>query len=413
MEIVTLKLDEFVEYKGNPRKNDHAVEKMAQSIKEFGFRVPVLVKQDKTVIDGHLRLKAARAAGLKEIPAVYVDDLTDAQIKAFRIAINRMAELADWDEELLGVELQELREMDFDLDLTGFDTSDIDDFIEKATGEAAEDKRAEAEASLLRDTFIEPPFSVLDTKTGSWQARKQKWIDLGIESDIGRDAEVYDISKKMEKNENRISVFDPALAEVLYHWFCTPGGAILDPFAGGSVRGIVANFMGFKYTGIDIRQEQIDSNLLQAKKILPGREPVWVVGDSNAVLEDMNESYDLVFSCPPYADLEVYSDLPGDISNKPYDEFITLYESIIDKSCKLLKRGGFACFVVSEVRDKKGHYRGFVPATIKAFEQAGMKFYNEAILLNCIVSAAFRAAGHMKNYKLVRIHQNILVFRKE
>ena len=118
-------------------------------------------------------------------------------------------------------------------------------------------------------------------------------------------------------------------------------------------------------------------------------------------------------SCPPYADLEVYSDLEGDISNKPYKQFLELYESIIAKSCKLLKVGGYACFVVGEVRDKNGFYIGFVPDTIKAFEKCGMKFYNEAILLQSGLGAAgMRANGNMKSQKLVKVHQNVLIFKK-
>ncbi|OQB03656.1 MAG: putative methyltransferase [bacterium ADurb.Bin212] len=218
----------------------------------------------------------------------------------------------------------------------------------------------------------------------------------------------------VEKNSAKyVSVFDPALCEVLYHWFCDEGGTILDPFAGGSVRGIVANYLGYKYTGIDIRQEQIDSNREQALDILPvNNQPQWYVGDSNDVLDGFTNKYDLVFSCPPYADLEVYSDLDGDISNMNYNDFLIAYESIINKSCKLLKVGGYACFVVGEVRDKNGFYIGFVPDTIKAFEKCGMKFYNEAILLNAIASASMRANGNMKSQKLVKVHQNVLVFKK-
>ena len=148
--------------------------------------------------------------------------------------------------------------------------------------------------------------------------------------------------------------------------------------------------------------------------ILPiENQPQWYVGDSNELLNDnWNTKFDMVMSCPPYADLEVYSDLEGDISNKPYKQFLELYESIIAKSCKLLKVGGYACFVVGEVRDKNGFYIGFVPDTIKAFEKCGMKFYNEAILLNAIASASMRANGNMKSQKLVKVHQNILVLKK-
>jgi len=409
MQVVETKLSELVHYINNPRKNDHAVDKVAAAIREFGFRVPILCKKDGTIIDGHLRAKAAKKLGLDAVPVVYIDDMTDAQIKAFRISINRMAELAEWDDELLGVELQELREQDFDLELTGFDFGDIDKLID----DDGSNNSADAAVSLLRDTFIEPPFSVLDTKTGSWQDRKRKWVDLGIESDLGRDVELFNLACDVAPSAKKVSVFDPALCEVLYSWFCPEGGLILDPFAGGSVRGIVANFMGYNYTGIDIRKEQIDSNIDQAAKIIKNNIPKWIVGDSNLVLDGLGGEFDFVFSCPPYGDLEVYSDIDGDISNKAYSDFIDAYSEIIKKSCRLLKNGAYACFVVSEFRDKKGNYRGFVPDTISAFEKIGMRFYNEIILLNCIVSAAFRARNSMKNKKVVRIHQNILVFKKE
>lgn len=183
---------------------------------------------------------------------------------------------------------------------------------------------------------------------------------------------------------------------------------------GGSVRGIVANYLGFKYTGIDIRQEQIGSNREQAIEILPiDNQPQWYVGDSNKVLDELiSKRYDFVFSCPPYADLEVYSDLEGDISNMSYNEFLSVYRSIISKSCALLKSGGYACFVVGEVRDKKGNYIGFVPDTIRAFTDCGMSYYNEAILLNVFGSSAIRAGGNMKSQKLVKVHQNVLIFKK-
>ena len=269
---------------------------------------------------------------------------------------------------------------------------------------------------LLRDRFIEPPFSVLDTKQGGWQNRKREWLRTGIKSEIGRDAKSFNTKGNFAGKEiklNNVSIFDPALCEVLYHWFCVGGKEILDPFAGGSVRGIVANYLGFKYTGIDIRQEQIDSNREQGLDILDvANQPNWYVGDSNEVLNGFNKEFDFVFSCPPYADLEVYSDLDGDISNMPYDEFMKAYEEIIAKSCNLLKSGGYACFVVGEVRDKKGNYIGFVPDTINAFRKCGMNFYNEGIILNALGTAMMRANGNMKSQKLVKVHQNILIFKK-
>jgi len=276
---------------------------------------------------------------------------------------------------------------------------------------------------LLRDKFIEPPFSILDTKSGNWQKRKRQWKSIGIKSEVGRSSKSINSgtddyrsiknNKNYDNKENYTSIFDPALCEVLYHWFCKDSGDILDPFAGGSVRGIVANYLGYNYTGIDIRKEQIDSNKEQAIDILDtNNQPNWLVGDSNKVLNGINKKYDFIFSCPPYADLEVYSNLDGDVSNMDYCDFMKAYEEIIYKSCNLLKDDGYACFVVGEVRDKNGNYIGFVPDTVNAFKKAGMKFYNEGIILNPVASASMRANGNMKSQKLVKIHQNILVFRK-
>ena len=277
---------------------------------------------------------------------------------------------------------------------------------------------------LLRDKFIEPPFSILDSKQGNWRNRVNKWKSIGIKSEIGRqniirkptgNLSVEGAKKTGHKVHDGTSIFDPALCEVLYHWFCPKNGKILDPFAGGSVRGIVANYLGYKYTGIDIRQEQIDSNRDQALNILQvNNQPQWYVGDSNIVLDtEFNYKFDLIFSCPPYAYLEVYSDIKGDISNMDYNTFIEAYKSIIKKSIYHLKTGGFACFVVGEVRDKNGNYIGFVPDTIKSFEMAGMKYYNECIYLQGLGGACLNAGRFMdKSKKVKKIHQNVLIFIK-
>ena len=277
-----------------------------------------------------------------------------------------------------------------------------------------EDMGVSKSGTDLRARFMEPPFSVLDTKSGSWQERKNAWKTLGIQSEVGRDAAVINMDTKAKEGNSTtyVSIFDPALCELLYSWFVPSGGTILDPFAGGSVRGIVASKMGLRYTGIDIRQEQIDSNREQASRITPEAPPEWIVGDSAEVVPSLDGKFDCMFSCPPYADLEVYSKLPGDISNMDYPEFITAYRKIIRATCNLLRSGGYAVFVVGEVRGKSGGYLGFVPDTVRAFMDSGMLYYNEAILLNSIASASMRAAGNMKSGKLAKVHQNVLVFKK-
>lgn len=125
-------IEKLIEYIRNPRKNDHAVEKVAAAIHEFGFRVPILAKSDGLVIDGHLRLKAARKLGMETVPVILADDMSDNQVKAFRLSVNKMAELADWDEAMLALELSALQLDGFDLDLTGFDVGEIGGLLEGA-----------------------------------------------------------------------------------------------------------------------------------------------------------------------------------------------------------------------------------------------------------------------------------------
>ena len=122
-------IDKLVPYARNPRKNDAAVDRMCGTIREFGFKIPVLARSDGEVVDGHLRLKAARKLGITEIPVILCDEWTEAQVKAFRLMVNRSVTWAEWDEELLALELQELNEADFDLSLTGFDPGEIDGLL--------------------------------------------------------------------------------------------------------------------------------------------------------------------------------------------------------------------------------------------------------------------------------------------
>ena len=272
----------------------------------------------------------------------------------------------------------------------------------------------------LNEHFIEPPFSILNAQKSEWQERKRWWRDvLGINSEKGRGETKPIFGLFLEKDQfkafSSTSIFDSHLAEVIYSFFCPDNGKILDPFAGGSVRGIVANYLDYHYSGIDIRLEQIEEDLEQARKIIPDKMPDYFCGDSLVVLDEFPEqSFDLIFSCPPYGDLQVYSDLPGDISNMSYSDFIKVYEQIINKACMKLKKGGFAVFVVGQFRDKKGHYVGFVPDTIRAFQKAGLFYYNEMILAQPICSAAMRAKKpFLASKKITKIHQNVLVFKKE
>lgn len=277
---------------------------------------------------------------------------------------------------------------------------------------------------LLRDKFIEPPFSILDAKGGDWQSRKRAWKRLGMESEQGRDVKLMTFSggemedKYGRKPMSEASIFDPALTELMYRWYCPDGGSILDPFAGGSVRGIVANYLGFKYTGIELRPEQVESNVEQAERITPRNKPQWIIGDSEGVLNRLltppNElRYDFIFTCPPYHDLEVYSDDPNDLSNMPYPQFLRKYEAIISQSVKLLKPNSFAVIVVGDIRDKDGFYRNFNSHTKEIFIRAGAKLYNEAKLLQPLGTAMLRAnKTFTSGKKLIKVHEDVLIFYK-
>src|SRR5713101_5637531 len=156
-------IEKLVFYARNPRKNDAAVDRMVASIREFGFKIPVLARSDGEVVDGHLRLKAARKLGITEIPVILCDEWTPAQVKAFRLMVNRSVTWADWDEDLLALELQDIQEADFDLSLTGFNPGEIDALLalddeEKAN---AAPPLPESPVSQLGDLWALGPHRVL------------------------------------------------------------------------------------------------------------------------------------------------------------------------------------------------------------------------------------------------------------
>ncbi len=421
-----------------------------------------------------------------------------------------------------------------------------------------------------------------------WNTKLQNQGNQGSFAGPGRNAE----------NKTGTSIFDPVLCELIYRWFCVDNGKTLDPFAGGSVRGIVAGYLGYDYTGVELRAEQVEANRKQAEMILQDsrervkisissrwanhlfscsedyivnhchgrccegsdkilisllpdeakaqeklgfvvkdglllassdtgkcphkqanslcklhntllkpfgciaspftlnngntliirnryskmkchgqgepayktfrasldlilgklqsaevcshlesgggditayiepevydniryldglkhnadikgdkKKPIWITGDSQNIDRLANGEYDLIFSCPPYYDLEIYSDLEGEMSSLPsYGDFIETYRRIVAKCVGMLKDGRFACFVVGDIRDKKGFYRNFVSDTISAFQDAGMLLYNEAILVTAIGSLPIRITrAFQANRKLGKTHQNVLVFYK-
>jgi len=284
----------------------------------------------------------------------------------------------------------------------------------------------------IRERFVVSPFTVLNSRDGWWQKRKKHWINFGIESEVGRGA-CRPHGKDTSRFSNRAytcndgkqakydylpdiktgtSIFDPVLCELMYRWFCPHGGQIVDPFAGGSVRGVMASLLGRGYWGCDLSQEQIGANNVQGKAVVPESIPTWVCGDSANELDDAPDA-DMIFSCPPYGNLECYSDDPRDLSTMEYAEFVEQYKHIISLSCKCLKQDRFACFVVGNFRGKDGYYNDLVSDTTRAFESVGVRLYNEAILTTPVGSLPIRISKQfIAGRKLGRTHQNILVFVK-
>jgi hypothetical protein len=259
------------------------------------------------------------------------------------------------------------------------------------------------------------PFSILDTRTKEWQDRKRWWIKThNIQSELGRE-ETQSNSKFWETDEVSVSIFDATLCELMYKWFSPTGGTVLDPFAGGSVRGIVAEESGYRYVGIDVSKSQIEANQLQSPK------PTYLEGDSQTVLDTIpTNSVDFVFTCPPYYDLEIYSKDPNDLSNLSVEDFDRKYKSILSKSADKLKENRFFTIVVSEVREqsitgnyKIGKYKGLVWKTIQFLEECGLSFYNDMILFNSQHQASRVVDTYFeRNRKVASVHQNILVFVK-
>jgi DNA modification methylase len=408
--------------------SDEQVAQIAASMREWGWTNPLLVDENGSLIAGHGRVLAARLLELPEAPVMVARGWTEAQKRAYIIADNKLAMNAGWDEDLLAVEIAGLAGMDFDVSLLGFNDDEMRGLMDGLADELSPSDTGGV--GSLADRFMVPPFSVLNARSGWWQERKRAWLALGIRSEVGRGSgAVPGGSKRVSRyvdgvretglvTEGDTSVFDPVLCELAYRWFSPPDGIVLDPFAGGSVRGIVAARLGRTYIGVDLNPAQIEANREQAAAILVDDSdviPAWIQADSREIDERCRDvRADLIFTCPPYAELEKYSKDPRDLSNATsYDAFLSAYRAIICKACDRLKDDRFACVVVGEVRDKYGNFYDFVGDTVQAFHDAGLEYYNEAILVTAVGSLPLRSAKQFtQSRKLGKTHQNVLVFLK-
>lgn len=421
MAVKKMPLDKLNPAAYNPRKDlrpgDPEYEKLKHSIETFGC-VQTIVWNERTgnVVGGHQTLKVLKNLGLTEAD-VSVVDLDESHEKALNIALNKIS--GEWDEAKLDKILSELcDDTDFDISLTGFDPDEIDQISENMAEDAdgIMSKLQNKVAGTLAGTFLIPPFSVLDARKGYWQDRKKQWLDFGLKSGDGRGENLtFAKSLQMGKNDNGTSVFDPVLCEIMYRWFNVEGGMVFDPFAGGSVRGIVASVSKMPYVGIDLRPEQINSNIQNAKDIgiSVGDALKWIADDSLNMDEYIKDgTADMILTCPPYFDLEVYSDDPRDVSNMDYAGFVKAYSGIMGKAADKLKKNRFAVIILSDVREDYGFYRNLTGLTRQLMAKKGLGLYNDIILVNQIGSGACRVRRNMVTRKVVRTHQNVMVFYK-
>lgn len=274
-------------------------------------------------------------------------------------------------------------------------------------------------ARNMKDYFILPPFSVLDTMGEVWQARKKRWKIITGDLALTKEGVLFKNSltgnnTKIQQNMLDIgtsSEFDPVLAELIIKWFNVPEGKILDPFGGEQTKGVVAGELGCPYWACEFRREQVEVN----NTFTAGYKNInYYCGDSNNISNIIKErGFDLCFTSPPYYDLEIYS--KEDMSALgSYGEFMLQYKNIFSQCISMLKHNRFLVVKVGEIRDKKtGIYRNFVGDNIRIFLELGLHYYNEIILKNSVGTLPLRASKAMNTgRKIGKMHQNILVFFK-
>lgn len=411
--IPTWKIESLIPYDNNPRTHsEEQINQLVASMVEFGFTNPILVDRDtREIIAGHGRLMAARKLGLREVPVIALSHLNEAKRRKLIIADNQLALNAGWDMELLATEISALNEMGEDLDVLGFDSDFLDDILKTDLEETPQNH--DQEISSLVERFGVPPFSILEVRKGYWQKRKKLWKKVIGENGESRTGTLFS-DKTFIGDIGTVSILDPVLCEIIISWFgLGVGTKCVDPFAGDTSFGFVSGMKGCEFTGIELRSEQAKLNQERCEKA--NLKSKYINDDGQNILKHIKpNTQDLLFSCPPYFDLEVYSDLPNDASNQgSYEEFLKILENAFSGAIKTLKENRFAAIVVSNIRNTKtGCYRNFVDDVIRLFQRNGMEFYNDIILVDVVGSASQRAALNMKNRKVVKVHQNVLIFYK-
>jgi hypothetical protein len=263
------------------------------------------------------------------------------------------------------------------------------------------------------------PWSVLRQDSPSWQARKGWWTRHGVD-DLGPRAHAPAMMATGRHGavSGGVSAFDPHLAEVCYRWYCPPGGTVVDPLAGGPVRGLVAGHLGHPYLGVDLLTAQVAANRHRAAEWhdrgLLAVAPVWRCGDAAAELPALAPgSADYALTCPPYHDRERYSDDPRDLSAMRWPAFLEAYTRILTGLVRVLAADRYMTVVVSDIRDRRGHLRGLPALTTTALTGAGVHLINEQVLVAPLGLAAKRMRIPWEAARTTtRIHQHVLTYTK-
>jgi len=433
-----MKVSDLKPLEKNPfkSKGDEQIKRIAKSIQEFERMMEIrriVIDEENNILGGNKRYFALKKLGYKEIPDAWiekVEGLTEEQKKEFIVKDNAHWG-SEWDYKLLE---------EWKVDLNEWGVGDVNFNYKKNINDEQFRK--------LSERFIVPPFSIFDTRKGYWQERKKIWMEVIGDLGESRNDALYDsiqikykelyvktqqhreelgISFKeyldryvpdyIKDNEEQkilsagVSILDPVLAEIVCRWFGLDNCKTFDCFAGDSVFGYVSSYLGNEFIGIELREEQVKIN----NERVAGMKARYVCDDGQNVAKYIEpNSQDLFFCCPPYFDLEHYSELPNDASNQgSYDDFIKILRNAFTASITCLKENKFAVIVVSDIRDKQsGFYYDFCGDIKRIFKDNGMGLYNEIILINTGASTALRAARYMNSRKVAKMHQNVLVFYK-
>lgn len=443
MQTINLPVSQLHNYADNPRSIDeNGMELLKQSITDFPemLEAQPLIVSDRTgqyvVLGGNQRIESARQLGLESLPCIVVSGWNEDMERRAVITAN-----AHFGNKFDPTAFINSVWADCPLDKWGVDAETLEGWgnaVETADWNGLDKEESEARhpdnsksaspnfqetnrmitGITLQERFVVPPFSILDTRQGYWIRQKAAWKEKIQDFGESR-SEVMKAKKEthsfvdLKVQGLSVSLLDPVLSEIIVKWFGLPNCKTFDCFAGDSVFGYVSTYLGNEFTGIELRQEQVDLN----NERLPNKDRArYICDDGCNILSHVAEnSQDLLFSCPPHFDLEVYSELENDASNQDsYEDFIKIIDTAFTYAAKCLKENRFAVIVCGDVRDQKngGGYFRFPDHIKDIFQKNGFALVNELILIEAVGMRSLTTARSMRNRKPAKTHQNVLVFYK-